>query len=65
MGQRIGASQIRLLRYNQTNDDFELVIFNTDDVPPYVILSHTWIDDREVTFEEIVTRTGKGKAGYF
>ncbi|KIM96195.1 hypothetical protein OIDMADRAFT_59268 [Oidiodendron maius Zn] len=55
---------MRLLRRKQNNDDFELAIFSTDDVPPYAILSHTWIDGQEVTYDELVTGTGKNKAGY-
>ena len=55
---------MRLLRRKQNNDDFELVTFSADDVPPYAILSHTWIDDQEVTYDELVAGTGKNKAGY-
>jgi hypothetical protein len=54
---------MRLLR-RKSGDDFELVTFNTYDLPPYAILSHTWTDDEEVTYDELVAGTGKHKAGY-
>jgi hypothetical protein len=54
--------RMRLLRH-KSNDDFELATFNTDDLPPYAILSHTWTD-AEVTYDELVAGTGKSKAGY-
>ena len=37
--------------------------FNTDDIPPYAILSHTW-SEGEVTYVELVAGEGKNKAGY-
>lgn len=46
-------------------DDFQLVSFNDDDnVPPYAILSHTWMEGQEVTYNELVAGTGKDKSGY-
>ena len=54
---------MRLLRH-KLDDDFELVNYNTDDLPPYAILSHTWTDGEEVTYDELVAGTGKSKAGY-
>jgi hypothetical protein len=53
---------MRLLR-RKPDDDFELVTFNPDHLPPYAILSHTWTDD-EVTYDELVAGTGKNKTGY-
>lgn len=35
-----------------------------DDVPPYAILSHTWVKDQEISYQELTSRTGKNKAGY-
>lgn len=55
--------KMRLLRC-KSDDDFELVTFNPDDLPPYAILSNTWTDGEEVTYDELVMGTGKGKAGY-
>lgn len=44
--------------------DFELISFNDDDTPPYAILSHTWTEGQEVTYNELVAGTGKDKTGY-
>ncbi|KFX99139.1 hypothetical protein O988_04021 [Pseudogymnoascus sp. VKM F-3808] len=36
-----------------------------DNMPEYAILSHTWgADTEEVTFQDLVNGTGKGKSGY-
>lgn len=43
---------------------FKLSTFNNDDIPPYAILSHTWSEGKEVTYDELVTGIGKDKAGY-
>jgi hypothetical protein len=49
----------------QGMDEFSLVRFIDDDIPQYAILSHTWgLDNEEVTFEDILKSTGKGKLGY-
>jgi hypothetical protein len=53
---------MRLLK-RKPDGDFELITFNTDDLPPYAILSHTWTG-QEVTYNELVASTGKDKAGY-
>jgi hypothetical protein len=55
---------MRLLQLQGT-DRFSLVEFINDDIPQYAILSHTWgPDNEEVTFEDILKSTGKGKPGY-
>jgi hypothetical protein len=54
---------MRLLSY-RASDIFELTTFDDDSLPPYAILSHTWIDGEEVTYDELVTGTRKEKAGY-
>jgi hypothetical protein len=54
---------MRLLR-RKSGDDFELVTFDTDELPSYAILSHTWADGEEVTYDELVDGTYKNKAGY-
>ncbi|OCK74319.1 kinesin light chain 1, partial [Lepidopterella palustris CBS 459.81] len=54
---------IRLLKRSPSGD-FELISFNNDDPPPYAILSHTWTEGQEVTYNELVAGTGKDKAGY-
>jgi hypothetical protein len=44
---------------------FELVSYSNDvDPPPYAILSHTWTEGQEVTYNELVAGTGKDKTGY-
>ncbi|KAG9230124.1 heterokaryon incompatibility protein-domain-containing protein [Amylocarpus encephaloides] len=55
---------MRLLK--QKNDsDIDLMEFFEDNIPPYAILSHTWgVDGEEVTFKELIDRTGKNKVGY-
>ncbi|KAH8800242.1 hypothetical protein F5884DRAFT_757854 [Xylogone sp. PMI_703] len=41
----------------------KLSSFDDDSAPPYAILSHTWTK-QEVTYNELVSGTGKGKTGY-
>jgi hypothetical protein len=33
-------------------------------IPPYAILSHTWVEGQEVTFQDFVDGVGKSKDGY-
>jgi hypothetical protein len=47
-----------------SSGDFKLVSFNNGDPPPYAILSHTWTEGQEVTYNELVAGTGKDKTGY-
>ncbi len=54
---------MRLLK-RVSSDNFELVWFRDDNIPPYAILSHTWNGDQEVTFDELVAGVAKDKAGY-
>ena len=54
---------MRLLSRTPDND-LQLVSFNDDRPPPYAILSHTWSEGQEVTYDELVAGTGKHKAGY-
>lgn len=35
-----------------------------DIIPPYAILSHTWVDGQEVTYQDLEANTGKGKSSY-
>ncbi|KAF2790565.1 HET-domain-containing protein [Melanomma pulvis-pyrius CBS 109.77] len=35
-----------------------------DQFPPYAILSHTWQEGQEVTFDDLINNNGKGKAGF-
>ena len=44
---------------------FDLAIFkHDDDIPPYAILSHTWIDGQEVTYDELIAGISQEKTGY-
>ncbi|CAH0058672.1 unnamed protein product [Clonostachys solani] len=53
---------MRLLKWN--NGDVCLVDA-PEKIPPYAILSHTWgPKDTEVSFEDVINKEGKGKAGY-
>ena len=45
------------------NDEFCLRDFQDDNIPPYAILSHTWVEGQEVTFEDLMAGTGKEKHG--
>ncbi|PSN59127.1 HET-domain-containing protein [Corynespora cassiicola Philippines] len=55
---------MRLLKYT-SEDEFILTKFLVgDEIPPYAILSHTWEDGEEVTYNELTDGTGKSKNGY-
>jgi hypothetical protein len=44
------------------DDNFGLVEFVGDTIPPYAILSHTWAaNNEEVTFSDVMDHTGKSK----
>lgn len=59
-------ASMRLLRLDNDNgDEFSLVEFVGNDVPPYAILSHTWgANDSEVFHSDLVEGTGQKKTGY-
>jgi hypothetical protein len=60
------ADVIRLLRCSDTGDFGLPEAFASDEtIPPYAILSHTWEDDQEVTFKDLMDSTGKDKTGYY
>jgi hypothetical protein len=54
---------MRLLK-RSPNGDLDLISFDDDEPPPYAILSHTWTEGQEVTYNELVSGTGKEKTGY-
>ncbi|KAF2734395.1 HET-domain-containing protein [Polyplosphaeria fusca] len=59
------ANVIRLLRWSDTGDFGPPEAFASDKtVPNYAVLSHTWEDGQEVTFNDLVEGTGTGKTGY-
>lgn len=55
---------MRLLKCLPGDSGFELTSFSDDLAPPYAILSHTWTDGQEVTYNELLAGTGTDKAGY-
>ncbi|KAJ4286525.1 hypothetical protein N0V90_013225 [Kalmusia sp. IMI 367209] len=56
---------MRLLK-RVPGDTFELTSFDDDDPhpPPYAILSHTWVEDQEVTYHELKAGAGRDKSGF-
>lgn len=54
---------IRLLR-RLTSGDLELTSFADENLPPFAILSHTWIGGQEVSYNELVAGASNDKAGY-
>lgn len=54
---------MRLLQRLQDNV-FKLTSFDDEQLPPYTILSHTWAEGQEVTYNELVAGEGKNKTGY-
>lgn len=54
---------MRLLSY-LPNCGFKLASFDDEHPPPYAILSHTWTEGQEVTYDELVAGTGTHKSGY-
>ena len=46
------------------SSDFSLVQVPTHNTLPYAILSHTWTPDQEVTYQDLISGTGKSKSGY-
>lgn len=55
---------MRLLRYNSSDDAFEVVNCSKDDILPYTILSYSWTTDREVKCEDLLAGARKSKANY-
>jgi hypothetical protein len=56
---------MRLLYYT-SNGELSLTqdFIGDDEVPPYAILSHTWDEGQEVTFDDMMKNSGKSKTGY-
>jgi hypothetical protein len=63
LGRACGDS-MRLLKRLPASGGFQLISFSDDLAPPYAILSHTWIDGQEVTYNELLAETGTDKCGY-
>jgi hypothetical protein len=54
---------MRLLKLVGQNE-FSLVEVRTHNDLPYAILSHTWTQGQEVTYQELISGEGKEKTGY-
>jgi hypothetical protein len=55
---------MRLLKV-ESGGNFSLVQLERDKMQPYAVLSHVWGEtDQELTFKDIMDKTGKQKAGY-
>jgi hypothetical protein len=55
---------MRLLKI-EASGEFSLHELNSDKMQPYAILSHVWGDkDQEVTFRDLIDKTGERKVGY-
>ena len=54
---------MRLLK-RISDDALQLVLVNDKHPPPYAILSHTWSECQEVTYDNLVAGTGKFKSSY-
>jgi hypothetical protein len=55
---------MRLLKRLPGDSGFELTSFKDDLAPPYAILSHTWTDGQEFTYNNLLAGTGTDKDGY-
>ncbi len=54
---------MRLLEI-KSSGEFSLIKAATHDTFPYVILSHTWTNGQEVTYQDLISSTGNSKSGY-
>ncbi|CAN9164932.1 unnamed protein product [Alternaria alternata] len=56
---------MRLLHYTNSNElALTKDLVGDDKIPPYAILSHTWDEGQEVTFDDLMKNNGKNKTGY-
>jgi len=56
---------MRLLQRNDAGGfSFTKDLFGDVTIPPYAILSHTWVDGQEVTLKDVEDDTGRDKSGY-
>jgi hypothetical protein len=54
---------MRLLK-RSADGKISLEKFRDDTVPRYAILSHTWIEGKEITFQDFESGTRQDSAGY-
>jgi hypothetical protein len=56
---------MRLLQYTSGDElAWTKDLIGDDKIPPYAILSHTWDEGQEVTFDDLMRNSGKSKTGY-
>jgi hypothetical protein len=55
---------MRLLSRSKDQNHFQLTSFDEDDAPPYSILSHTWVEGQEITYQDLMAGIGTEKSGY-
>ena len=57
---------MRLLKLETDSDLFDFTKDLVSDIPPYAIISHTWLDDdeEEVTYKDIKKGRGRDKDGF-
>jgi hypothetical protein len=56
---------MRLLHYTSGGElAWTRDLIGDDKIPPYAILSHTWDEGQEVTFDDLVKNSGKSKTGH-
>jgi hypothetical protein len=55
---------MHLLKRLPAGGGFKLKFFSNSLAPPYAILSHTWTEGEEVTYNELLAGTGAVKPGY-
>lgn len=55
---------VRLLKCLLDGKSVELISFDDGHSPPYAILSHTWTEGQEVTYDELLAGSGMNKNGY-
>ncbi|KAF2795538.1 hypothetical protein K505DRAFT_211352, partial [Melanomma pulvis-pyrius CBS 109.77] len=56
---------MRLLYYTSNGElSWTKNLTGDDEIPPYAILSHTWEEGQEVTYEDLTEYKGKSKSGY-
>jgi hypothetical protein len=55
---------MRLLKRSPSGDIHLISVKDDNDAPPYTILSHTWTDGQEVSYNELVAGLDKAKTGY-
>lgn len=54
---------MRLLQHLPSGT-YELTCFDHDDPPPYAILSHTWEEGQEVSYQDLIDGAGRNKTGF-